>query len=83
MICVFAGPKYLQAPNEEDMVRLMAMNEARGCARMLGSIDCMHWHWKNYRKAWHAKYCSVSHDPTIVLEAVNLYLIFSSIEKIG
>jgi hypothetical protein len=48
----------------------MAMNEARGWLGMLGSIDCMHWRWKNFPKAWHSFHCGKSRDPTIVLEAV-------------
>ena len=37
---------------------------------MLGSLDCMHWTWKNCPKAWHGMYCGKSRDATIVLEAV-------------
>jgi hypothetical protein len=48
----------------------MAMNEKRGWPGMLGSIDYMHWKWKNYPKAWQGHYYGKSHDPTIVLEAV-------------
>ena len=64
------GPVYLRAPNEQDTVRLMAENEARGWPGMLGSIDCMHWIWKNCLKAYQGIYYGKSHDPTIILEAV-------------
>jgi hypothetical protein len=48
----------------------MEMNEKRGWPGMLGSLDCMHWTWKNYPKAWYGMYCGKSRDATIVLEAV-------------
>jgi hypothetical protein len=64
------GPEYLRSPNEEDTKKLMTMNEARGWPDMLGSIDCMHWRWKNGPKEWHGFYYGESRDPTIVLEAV-------------
>jgi hypothetical protein len=34
---------YLQAPNEENTIRLMAENERHGWPGVLGSIDCIHW----------------------------------------
>jgi hypothetical protein len=70
MIIRVFGLEYLRSSNEEDTIRLMAMNEKRGCPGILGSIDCMHWKWKNCPKAWHGLYCGKSRDPTIVLEAV-------------
>jgi hypothetical protein len=70
MIIKLFGPTYLRAPNEDDTKRLMEINEKRGWPGMLGSLDCMHWTWKNCPKAWHGQYCGKSKDATIVLEAV-------------
>ena len=39
--------EYLKKPNNENIVRLLAHGECRGFPSMLGSIDCMHWKWKN------------------------------------
>ena len=76
-VCVFAktiirvfGPEYLHAPNEYVVKKLMAMNEARGWLGMLGSIDCMHWSWKNCPVAWAGQYTGHKCKPTIVLEVV-------------
>ncbi|XP_074352313.1 uncharacterized protein LOC141691473 [Apium graveolens] len=34
------------------------MGEARAFSGMMGSIDCMHWQWKNYPKAWKGMFMS-------------------------
>ncbi|XP_062193527.1 uncharacterized protein LOC133896910 [Phragmites australis] len=46
------GDEYLRAPNEEDTARLLDMNQRQGFPGMLGSIDCMHWRWKNCPTVW-------------------------------
>src|SRR5262249_10550176 len=46
IIAVF-GNEYLRSPNNTDLARLLAIGEQRGFPRMLRSIDCMHWKWKN------------------------------------
>ncbi|KAF8408063.1 hypothetical protein HHK36_007204 [Tetracentron sinense] len=37
---------------------------------MLGSLDCMHWEWKNCPTAWHGTHRGHHHNPTLRLEAV-------------
>lgn len=44
----FFRTQYLRRPDAEDIERIMRIGEARGFPSMLGSIDCMHWEWKNY-----------------------------------
>jgi hypothetical protein len=64
------GHEYLRSPNEDDTARLLATGESRGFPGMLGSIDCMHWRWKNCPSAWQGMYTGHVHEPTIILEAV-------------
>ncbi|XP_062230256.1 uncharacterized protein LOC133927958 [Phragmites australis] len=61
--------EYLRAPNE-DTARLLYMNQQRGFPGMLGSIDCMHWRWKNCLTAWSGPFTSHVNALTIILEAV-------------
>lgn len=64
------GQEYLREPNEEDTKRLLEENARRGFPGMLGSLDCMHWEWKNCPTAWHGQYKGKEKTPTLVLEAV-------------
>ena len=48
----------------------MAANEKRGWPGKVGSIDCMHWTWKNCLKAWLGQFCGKSRKATILLEVV-------------
>ncbi|XP_010462584.1 PREDICTED: uncharacterized protein LOC104743171 [Camelina sativa] len=61
---------YLRRPTSEDLQRLLNLGEDRGFPGMIGSIDCMHWEWKNCPTAWKGQYSRGSGKPTIVLEAV-------------
>ena len=67
------GDEYLRHPTPEDMQRLLYENEERGFPEMIGSIDCMHWEWKNCLTAWKGMYSCGTGKPTIVLEAVASY----------
>ncbi|XP_075645799.1 uncharacterized protein LOC142616952 [Castanea sativa] len=51
--------EYLRSPNNNDIARLLAIGQHRGFLGMMGSIDCMHWKWKN---------CPRSHNDINVLE---------------
>ncbi|XP_009120498.3 protein ALP1-like [Brassica rapa] len=64
------GDEYLRHPTPEDLERLLAVGEQRGFPGMIGSIDCMHWEWKNCPAAWKGMYSRGTDKPTIVLEAV-------------
>ncbi|CAN7013387.1 unnamed protein product [Brassica rapa subsp. trilocularis] len=67
------GDHYLRRPTEEDLQRLLNKGEERGFPGIVGSIDCMHWEWKNCPTAWKGMYSRGTGKPTIVLEAVASY----------
>ncbi|KAL7219262.1 hypothetical protein ACSBR2_012363 [Camellia fascicularis] len=62
--------QYLRSPNENDIARLLEEGKARGFPGMLGSLDCVHWKWKNCPTAWHGTHRGHYNKPTLILEAV-------------
>ncbi|XP_048619576.1 putative nuclease HARBI1 isoform X1 [Brassica napus] len=64
------GDEYLRRPTPEDLQCLLDIGEMCGFLGMIGSIDCMHWKWKNCPTAWKGQYTRGSGKPTLVLEAV-------------
>ncbi|GJY56454.1 ALP1-like protein isoform X1 [Tanacetum coccineum] len=66
------GHVYLRRPNAEDVERILHLHsEYHGFPGMLGSIDCMHWPWKNCPVSWQGQFTRGDHgEPTIMLEAV-------------
>ena len=64
---------YLRLPTATDVERLLSVGKERGFPGMLGSLDCMHWKWKNCPTAWAGHYAGRSGTPTIILEAVADY----------
>jgi hypothetical protein len=69
VIAVF-GIVYLTEPIVEDIFWLLSINEERGFPGMIGSIDCMHWEWKNCLFAWQGQYSGHAEGCTVILEAV-------------
>ena len=68
------GNEYLRKPNQADVDRLVQVAEAWDFSGMLGSIDCMHWEWKNCPASWKASFQKKLYKvPTIILEAVASY----------
>ncbi|XP_071709024.1 uncharacterized protein [Rutidosis leptorrhynchoides] len=57
--------EYLRKPNAQDVQRLTAKHaEIHGFSGMLGSVDCMHWGWKNCPTCWKGHYTRGCNNPT-------------------
>jgi hypothetical protein len=65
------GPEYLREPNAQETTRLLENNAANGFPVMLGSIDCMHWRWKNCLTACHEEFRGHKKDFAIILETMD------------
>ncbi|XP_051202538.2 uncharacterized protein [Lolium perenne] len=65
---------FCRRPTVEDTQHLLAKAEERGFPGMLGSIDCMHWQWRNCPVAHAGQFTrgDIKH-PTIILETVASY----------
>ena len=55
VIAIYSA-EYLRHPTEDGIRRLHGVGEARGFPGMLGSLDCMHWEWKNCPTGWAGQY---------------------------
>nr|XP_011462191.1 PREDICTED: uncharacterized protein LOC101309236 [Fragaria vesca subsp. vesca] len=64
---------YLRRPTPTDLRRLLDKTTERGFSGMIGSLDCMHWQWKNCPTGWGGQYTGYKGKPTIILEAVASY----------
>ncbi|GKA80293.1 antagonist of like heterochromatin protein 1-like protein [Tanacetum coccineum] len=67
-----AFDEFLRRPTTTDIQKTYELHEEKhGLPGMLGSIDCMHWNWKNCPKSLHGKFKrSTNKYPTLMLEAV-------------
>nr|GEX36372.1 hypothetical protein [Tanacetum cinerariifolium] len=64
--------KFLRKPTAADIQKMCELHEQKhGLSKMRGSIDCMHWKWRNCPKLLHGQFKRRDHKyPTIMLEAV-------------
>lgn len=62
--------QYLRRPNQVDIQRFYERAEERCFPGMFGSLDCMHWAWKNCPAAWKDQFMGKEKEPILVLEAV-------------
>ncbi|RLN41886.1 uncharacterized protein C2845_PM01G24650 [Panicum miliaceum] len=60
---------YLRAPTADDVARHL-QGENHGFPGMLGSIDCMHWEWRNCSTSWKGQFKGRGKHPSMILEAV-------------
>ena len=60
----------LRHPNECDINRLLDEGDEAEFPGCIGSIDCMHWHWKNCPNSWRGMFQGRSGKPTVILEAI-------------
>lgn len=62
--------RYLRKPNAQDFQNHLEINQARGFPGIFGSLDCMHWQWKNCPVAWQGQYSDKDKTNSIILEAI-------------
>jgi len=61
---------YLRQPTRDDIEKQMSINEKRGFPGMFGSLDCMHWAWKNCPVAWQGQFQDKDKNRSIILKAI-------------
>lgn len=69
-VCLEFGPQYLRQPTKANLEKQLAINALPGWLGMFGSIDCMHYEWKNCPVAWQGDYDSRDGTNSIILEAI-------------
>ena len=69
VVSIFSN-EYLRSPYNEDIARLLEVGQSLGFPGMLGSIDCIHWKWKNCPATWKGIYTGHIHESTVILEVV-------------
>ena len=64
------GEHHLRQPTRADFEQQLAVNVARGFPSMFGSLDYMHYEWKNCPVAWQGDFGDRKGKRSIILEVV-------------
>ncbi|XP_047979440.1 uncharacterized protein LOC125221364 [Salvia hispanica] len=68
------GPEFLRKPTPDECQRLLDMHGAvHNFPGMMGSIDCMHWEWKNCPVAWKGQFTTGSNNDINVLQSSPIF----------
>ncbi|XP_047943228.1 uncharacterized protein LOC125190074 [Salvia hispanica] len=68
------GPEFLRKPTPDECQRLLDMHGAvHNFPGMMGSIDCMHWEWKNCPVAWKGQFTTGSNNDINVLQSLPIF----------
>lgn len=66
--------EYLRGPTKDDIRRILILHAERHSVNgMIGSMDCMHVHWKNCPKGFQSAFKGKEEKPSIALEAAADY----------
>jgi hypothetical protein len=64
------GQEALRKPTAEDLQQILERSDSDGWPGCIGSIDCMHWAWKNCPSSWKGMFKGKEDGATVVLEAI-------------
>lgn len=60
----------LRSPTEADLNRLLDEGNRKRLPGCIGSLDCMHWSWKNCPSAWKGMFQGKEKEASVVLETI-------------
>jgi len=64
------GTAYLRPPTPAELERILESNAQRGLSECKGSLDCSHWEWANFPRAFAGIYQNRNIKRSVVMETV-------------
>jgi hypothetical protein len=68
---------YLRKPTAEDLQYILSLHSSRGFPGKLGSLDVMHWEWKNCPMGWAGQYQSGKNVLIVCLTCIFILLLLT------